>query len=209
MTKKIIHSYSAMKTFNTCPRQYKALYVDRSHKRAPSPALDKGIRYHEALENTVRYGQSLPKYLKRWESLAYKLHEGGAQAEVKLATDREGNPCDFFDTDRAWLRGAIDVDWEQQSSCLEIDWKTGKVYPDPLQADVYATMKWAQNPDLRINFKLVFLDHDTVVPVHPDREAVNRVKDQLRRIEAEQTYPPRPCFACRFCPVTECEYNES
>jgi len=202
------HSYSAIKAYNTCPRQYEALYVKKTHKRGSSPALDKGIKYHEALENVVKYGQGLPSYLKQWEDLAYKLHLGGAEAEPRLAIDGNGEPCDFFD-DKAKLRGAIDVDWTHDGTSLMLDWKTGKVYPDPLQADIYAVMKWAQQPELQISFKFVYLEHDHVVPEHPDKGAVARVWDQIERIETTTEYPPRPCFACRFCPVTECEYNES
>ena len=47
------HPYSAVKTFNTCPRQYEALYILRNVPRKSSPALEKGIAWHKALEDQL------------------------------------------------------------------------------------------------------------------------------------------------------------
>lgn len=200
----MIHSYSALKAFGTCPRQYEALYLLRSVKRGPSPALEKGIEWHEALEHAVKRGAPLPKHLHPWQSLADRLRAAGAQAEVKLAIDREGKPCDFWDRN-AWLRGAIDVD----AGTLLVDWKTGKVYPDPFQADVYVALKRATQPKLKVDFHFVYLEHKKVVTLKPNQDAADRVRTYIARVEQAETFPPRPCFACRFCPVTDCEYNEA
>ena len=197
-----VHSYSALKCFSTCPRQYEALYLTKSVKRTSSPALEKGIAWHEALEKAVRDNTPLPSHLSKWQPLANTLRKAGAQVEVKLAMDREGNPCGFWDK-HAWLRGAIDVDTGQ----LLLDWKTGKVYPDPLQADVYTALKRASLPKLKVDFHFVYLEHSKVVTMKPNQDATNRVVQYIARVEQAETYPPRPCFACRWCPVTQCEYN--
>lgn len=204
----MIFSYSAIKTYNTCPRQYEALHLLKTHKRESSPALEKGIEFHKKLEDAIRDGKGLPQKLKSWEVLASKLHQGGAVPERKMAVDRNLQPCDFFD-DHAWIRGVIDVDFEVGNTCLQIDWKTGKVRPDALQADFYALLKWAQNPNLTIDFKFAFLEHNVVHPVHPTTKAKDEVPAMVSRIEMAEEFPPTPSFLCRYCPVYECEHNEA
>lgn len=201
------HSYSAMKTFATCPRQYEALYLLRNVPRKSSPALEKGIAWHEAMEKALE-GAPLPAHLTWWQGLVDKLRAAGAVPERKVAVTRELKPTGFFDDD-VWLRGAIDVQLHGGKRCLMIDWKTGKVYPDPLQAEVYALMQWAEHPAVTIGFAFAYLEHKRTVSVDVDKGSTARVVAFLERIEATEVFTPRPCFACRFCPVTSCEYNEA
>lgn len=199
------HSYSAVKTFNTCPRQYEALYILRNVPRKSSPALEKGIAWHKALEDALLEAKPLPSHLVYWQPLADMLHKAGAEAEVQLAITHDKTPTDFKAED-VWVRGAIDVRLSAGNKITMLDWKTGKVYPDSLQADFYATMQWAQTPGVKIEFHFTYLEHKRTVPVEVDKKAPDRVYAALERIENTTTFHPRPCFACKFCPVSTCEY---
>ena len=199
------HSYSAVKTFNTCPRQYEALYVLRNVPRKSSPALEKGIAWHEAMERGVRDGALLPSHLTHWQPLTNMLHAAGAEAEIQLAVTHGKAPTDFTAGD-VWIRGAIDVRLTAPGKVVMLDWKTGKVYPDSLQADFYATMQWAQTPGVKVEFHFTYLEHKRTVPVEVDKKAPDRVYAAVERIENTKVFHPRPCFACKFCPVSTCEY---
>lgn len=201
----LIHSYSALNAFSICPRQYEARYVLKTTKSTTSPALEKGRDWHAALEHAVQTGEGLPAHLARWRPLVAALHAGGARAEATLAIDRAGQPCGYWDAG-AWLRGAIDIEWTRAGQCLMLDWKTGKVHPDPVQADVYSALRRASDPALAVEFHFVYLEHRKTVALRPDKGALQRVSASLTRLEDTTRFAPRPCFACRFCPVTTCEY---
>jgi hypothetical protein len=205
----MIHSYSAIKTWNVCPRQYYHKYVIKSVKYEPSPALQKGQRVHEALEAAVKGDNQALAREKLWtpDGLLDLLQRGQAQAEVKLAMRRDGTPCDFWDK-TAWLRGAIDVELTTRRASLLLDWKTGKVYPDALQADMYVTMLRAKHgSNLKPTFYFVYVDQEVVISERPDTAAEERVRANIELVENDSHYHPRPCFACRWCPVTSCEYQ--
>lgn len=202
------HSYSSLKTYKTCPRQYEALYVTKTVKRTSSPALEKGTEVHQHFEDALnRKAPDLPNKWGKWQPLVETLRKGPVEPEVRLAIDREGKPCDFWDKN-AMLRGAIDVRLMDGDRVLMLDWKTGKVYPDRAQADVYAMMQWAQTPDVKIKFSFVYLEHNKTVPVDVDKGATRRVQQLIDTVDAATTFSPRPCFACRFCPVMTCEYHD-
>ncbi len=201
------HSYSSLKAWVTCPRQYKALYIDKSVRRTSSPALERGNRIHQALEDAVNGGAEPDVWTP--DGLIHKLSTGSAEAEVELAIRRDGTPCGFWDKD-AWLRGKIDVYMGADGRALMIDWKTGKVYPDALQADIYATMaRCTWGSDMKVSFYFVYVDQKVIHPEYPDSHAEERVRALVDRVEGDEHYTPQPCFACRFCPVNWCEYNDA
>ena len=54
-------SYSAIKTFEQCPKKYFHLKVARDIKDEPGEAADYGTAVHEAAEHYVRSGKPIPE----------------------------------------------------------------------------------------------------------------------------------------------------
>lgn len=85
---------------------------------------------------------------------------------------------------------------------------SGKYNPDPLQADVYATL--TRQSTLADSFELtfVYVDLEKHSPVYkPDASATDRVMEMVARCEADKTCRPKPGFYCKWCPVHSCRYN--
>ena len=209
---KRTHSYSSLKKWVTCPRHYQHQYVLKTIQFHTTPALERGNRVHKALEDAVKGDNTLLDKENVWvpPKLVQTLQASDAVPENKLAIDAYGQPVDFWDKS-AVLRGAIDVDLTapRANRSVMVDWKTGKVYPDAMQADCYAAMKRAELPGAAVDFYFVYVDQKQKVNERPDQKAYDRVMALIERVEADDTYVPNPCFACRFCPVSSCEYNQN
>lgn len=202
-----IHSYSSLSCWVKCPRQHEALYRLRTVKRPPGPALERGIAVHDALEKAVRGTGDPPRDFTLPEGLMPRLRALGAEAEVKAAVDAQGRPCEFFDNQRAILRGAIDVRVRAPNRTQLIDWKTGKIRPDALQADVYAVFERAEVGPRPVACSFVYGDQKGHVhPEHPDMAAYDRVLRLIERVEADNDPVPKPTPLCDWCPVESCEY---
>lgn len=209
-----VYSYSAIKSYSTCPRQYHHRYVlkDLPPVDWDTPALRKGREVHEALERAVLEGNDAPELGPHtfWTppALLSKLHKAGARAEVRMAIREDGSPCDFFAKD-ARFRGVIDVHLRDPTKgrSLFIDWKTGKFYPDPLQADCYAALERAEMPGAKVEFYWVFGEARKLHVERPDARATERVLAVIETIEQNQEFNPRPNFSCRWCAVASCAYN--
>jgi len=201
---KRTHSYSSLKLWRTCPAQYRAKYMD-GIKSAPGPALVKGKEYHERLEAAVGTG-AVPAGMWTPDGLIPALHRAGARPEQQYGMYEDGTPCSFDDP-KAWLRGAIDVELRSDSRAILLDWKTGQYRVDPFQADVYATLLRSLKKDLTVEFTFVYIDAKRTCKVRPDHQAEARVRAIATACENDEVHAPRPCWACRFCPVTSCIYN--
>lgn len=197
MTKPYTHSYSSLKLYKLCPKQYHATYIAKSVKRGTSPALEKGIRMHKHMEDAVSKGTELPKTLTNWTPLTSLLRKAGAKVEKELAITKKGEDTSFWGKD-AHLRGKVDVVIENRV----IDWKSGQVRPDTFQADVYQVLM-----GVPIDFSLVFLEHSTVIKINPDEHAAHRVHSTIEQIERDKEFITKPSYLCRWCPVTTCKYN--
>lgn len=203
----IIYSYSSLRAFGQCPRHFKARYIDKTVKFETSPALEKGRRVHEELEAALLTTQDPGVWTPT--GLIDKLRAAGARPEVKLAVDHSWQPVDFWDK-RAMFRGAIDVDLTTPRVSLMLDWKTGQVRPDEFQADCYAALKRAEvGHDIDVQFHWVFVDQKETRATAPSEKARDRVEMFIERAETATDFPPRPHFACRWCPVLDCEYNRN
>ncbi|TVS00471.1 MAG: PD-(D/E)XK nuclease family protein [Rhodospirillales bacterium] len=193
------YSYSGMATWQKCPRQFEAKYITRTWPETPpTPALVRGKAVHNALEQYLIDGTPVDAALNVWtpDGLLDKLRQAQATPEVKL------------EWSRPHVIGYVDVLLTVDDAAVVIDWKTGKLRPDPLQSDVYtALLRWngvAQD----ISFTWVGVDSCKTVSSQPDRNAERRVLDLIDMIEADQTYPPIKSWLCRFCPLTWCEHHD-
>lgn len=196
------YSYSRLKTYLTCPRQFEAKYVTRSLPYTASPAMERGKRVHETLEQALLEQQE-PSDVWTPQELFSLLVKAGARPEVEHAMAIDGTPCGWEDA-RCLLRGKIDVEMPH----LMLDWKTGQIRPDPLQADVYAALKRAEEGhDYAVDFYFVYVDQKHVHKETPDAHALDRVLSIIDTIESDTRFNPHPCFACKWCQVEGCEYR--
>lgn len=223
------YSYSNLSQYAKCPKAWAALYRDKSVQRGSSPALERGIKLHEELENALVEGRypepaNMPEGTTKlpdglWDYLL-KLRSYQPSNRVRItpeldyAMDAKGRACQWNDNN-ALLRGKIDVAIElggdlQPTKAVHIDWKTGKIRPDPLQADAYAALAWAQGiPET--DFRWVYVEQgESRSQQTKGKEAWDRVYNLIQKAEHELEDPvPRQSFFCRFCPVTWCQFNEN
>jgi hypothetical protein len=87
---------------------------------------------------------------------------------------------------------------------LVCDWKTGKVRPDKIQADMYTALVGGN-----VQFRLVYVDQKQVVDLSRDAHAFERVATLATKIENDTEYLPNPGWLCRFCDYHACRYNEA
>lgn len=202
------HSATSLKTWDNCPRLYKAKYVDKIVPYVPNAAAERGVAIHEKLEHAVETGQP-PADVWTPDGLIPTLHKAKAVVETAVALTENLTPTGF-DSNDAWLRGKIDVLVMGPHKALVIDWKTGKVRPDKIQADMYTGMIHAiqDNMDMEVDFRLVYVDQKQVVPLTRDNGALDRTIKRAVQVENDKDYLPQPGWLCRYCDFTACRYNE-
>jgi CRISPR/Cas system-associated exonuclease Cas4 (RecB family) len=198
------HSATSLKTWTNCPRLFKAKYIDKIIPYKEHPAAARGIAIHKELEDAVRAGADPSCWTP--EGLIAMLHNKRAHIEVEMALTREGKPTRYSSA-KAWLRGKMDV-LLLGAKALVIDWKTGKVRPDKVQADMYTAIV-NQTYAMSVEFRLVYVDQKQVVPLTRDAGAFERVKALAEQVEADSDFLPNPGWLCRYCDFTACRYNEA
>ena len=201
-------SFSRMSTWLQCPAKYKAKYIDKTVPTETSAALEYGKTIHEGLERAIKHRTAAPQGIWTPPGLMQRLqmtYGTVTKVEEQMAIDEGGREVDWY-APNAVLRGAMDVWLHQGNESLVLDWKTGKVRPNDLQPDVYATLVRSRYPKARVTFSFVYLQHKKVVEKRPDKYACDRVLRIIEQIEADTTHTPRPSALCRWCSVRECEY---
>lgn len=203
----MIHSYSKINTWKNCPRQYHERYIAKRFPFVETPQIKKGREQHSILEYAIKGEGDIPAEICLPENFIPWLQSLDAQPEVRMALDRNGNSCDFFDSN-VWIRGVIDVfAWKGDIPVL-VDWKTGRSdYTDWAQAAVYAAMvKHLTNKRVLFIFSYVKHGINKKTLLNPEKSWLN-IKQMLETIEADSEWLPRPSGLCGWCPVTTCEHH--
>lgn len=201
----MIHSYSSLSCWLKCPQQFHARYVARSVRAPDTPEIQLGKDIHARLETALNEGRN-PDNVWTPTDLVPKMAAAGARAEAKLAMTREGDPCDFF-SPQAWLRGAVDVLYVGDYVFI-IDYKTGKFYPDELQADIYTTLVRANyGQGLTVLVYLLYIVAKRSKQFVVDDNAEHRVRSLIQRCENDETFDMYPSKLCGWCPVTQCIHH--
>lgn len=221
------HSYSSISQYQKCPKAWAAIHRDRIVERGPSPALQRGIQLHEELEKALvedREPANLPEgcdqlpegllpYLQRLRRRPPDPENPvRVTPEMALAIDDQGRGCSW-NSPHALLRGKIDVAVERfgsgQRSAMLLDYKSGKIRPDPLQAYCYAALAWGAVGHDRIDFRWVYVEHGEVRKEAADgASSWQHVRSIIQQMEQEGSDPvPKPSPLCRYCPVSWCPHN--
>jgi len=210
-------SYSSLKQYQNCPKQYQEIRVLKNYIVKESEAMIYGKEVHTALEEYVRDKKPLVKNYQRFKKYADRLTaiEGKKYVEHEMALKYDRTPCDFHDEDR-WVRGIVDLLIVDGDYAFIIDYKTGsKKYPDPKQLRLMALMTFTHFPDVqKIKAGLLFIMHDAFVTEEYHRRDMDnswKVFEQpLKRLEKSyetDTWQPNPTPLCGWCSVDSCEFN--
>ncbi len=209
-------SYSALTTYETCPKKYFHLYVAKDIKDSDSSFSADGKIIHDAMKKRVCDGKPFDLPLRHLEPMAAKFAAipGDKYGEMKLAITREYEPCDYFDP-KVFVRVVIDLAIVQGKTAIVIDWKTGKVKDDPTQMGLTAAVLSRWMPEIT-TFKTIFvwlqskqLTPKNYVPSDFAPVVWNNLLPRVAKIEtARKTtdFPAKPSGLCGWCPVTTCPH---
>lgn len=215
-------SYSSLKQFKTCPRQYYEVRVAKSvPKQDETEATRYGKDLHLAAEEYVRDGKDLPAHFSYVKSYLDTLRAlpGEKYCEYKMALTKSLEPCGFFDSD-VWCRGVADllVINDDTGVARVLDYKTGKSakYADPAQLELMALMVFKHFPKTKkVKGGLLFVVARDFKKedYHVDQSHVywrgwlNDVK-RLESAHATGVWNPSKNGLCRaHCPVVDCAHN--
>jgi hypothetical protein len=211
-------SYSALTTYEQCPKKYYHLYVAKDVKDADNSFSADGKIVHDALKARVIDGKPMPLNLRHHEKTAAKFAAapGEKHGEMKLALTRQFEPCDYF-SPNVFVRVVIDLTIVQGNTAIVVDYKTGKVKDDPTQMGLNSAVlsRWMPEVDL---FKTlyVWLQSDNLTPKNYTISMLpgvwNTLLPRVAKIEEARkttTFPANPGPLCKgWCPVKSCPHYE-
>ena len=211
-------SFSGLKDFINCPRQYHEVKVLQRYVKKVTQQMQYGTEVHKALEDYARDRTELPKFYKKFQPQVDALLEipGDRYLEYKMALDDALKPCGF-DTPEYWVRGIVDLMIVSGDTAFIIDYKTGSnKYPDPKQLKLMALMTFAHFPNVNyIKAGLLFVAYNTFIPEEYRRDDIqmlwNAFKWDLERLNIsarDNNWPANPTALCRWCPVVACEFHK-
>lgn len=220
MAKPLAWSYSALTSFETCPKRHYLTKVAKEVKEPQNEASAWGLRVHRSLEHRVASGTPLPDTLKQYEPMAKTISNVRARGAVvrceqKLALDKNFVPVTWF-APSVWCRSIVDVLMTKGSKGVVLDYKTGAKKPDSLQLKLSAAMVMAATPGIqKVTCSFIWLkDQSTTVDVVERAQTGDIWNEFLPRVSRmemalrDNNFPARPSGLCaRWCPCTKCEHN--
>lgn len=213
--KDIPWSYSALSTFEQCPKKFYHLKVAKDVVEEESEAQTDGKFIHQALYDRVIKGKDLPLPLRYLESMAAKFATtpGDKYGEMRLALSKTLEPVDFF-AKNVWVRAVVDLIISRPPVAIVVDWKTGKVKEDFSQLKLTAFILAQTMPEIE-EFKLAYVWTREKKISHLDVFKGNLIatwNEFLPRVQAMQkankttSFPAKPGPLCGWCPVVECPH---
>lgn len=214
-------SYSRLKAFEQCPKQYYHEKVLKEFPFVETDAMLYGTELHEAAELYIRDAKPLPKHFEFIQSKLDKLRSipGDKLCEYKMGVTKNLEPCEF-DDDNVWFRGISDLNIinRDKGRAHVFDYKSGKnfKYADPGQLELMALATFAHFPKVqKVKAALLFVVVDKMVAEQYDRDQIPELWDKwlgkYRRFAGaykSDVWNPLPSGLCRnHCPVLECPHN--
>jgi len=211
-------SFSSLKDFTNCPRQYHEVKVLQRFKKTASKQMLYGSAVHKALEDYTKDNTPLPKNYERFKATvdAFLNIPGEKYAEHQMALTSDLEPCSFGYSER-WVRGIADLLVVDNDVAYVVDYKTGSNrYPDPDQLKLMALMVFEHFETVQtVKGGLMFVMHDSFYTQEYDRKDKDVLwksfRDkvaQLNESMANGEWPARPTPLCGWCPVNTCEHHK-
>ena len=232
-TKRIPYTPTNLDKFKTCPRQYKASYINHDMPYFQSPQAERGDKIHKALEAYLlaKGDYELPEYaIGAKATLDYLLETYEVAPEVALGVTTEFEPCGWKDPN-VWFRGKADVVLRRKDNPEHVgvlDWKTGKPQSESdvkkygnkfeVQSELLAIVAAKTYNASAVTTLFVMIDHGVVKAntyFFTDNQAIVQAHAPLFSLmgkieKATQTnvFPPRPNGLCAsYCGLTKCQHN--
>lgn len=217
MVKPLAHSYSAIKQYENCPKQYYMQRITKEVKASFGEASIYGNRIHEQLELRLKGEADLPDESLKYEALAvaFASLEGELVAEQEMTLNKNLEPTGWWSKD-AWLRSKLDVIVINGDYAVVADWKTGKHRPDFTQLEMFALQTFVHYPQVNtvkstfIWLKDMITDSETYsrsqAPALWEKlmSRINRIENSLKKDQ----WPAKPSGLCPWCPAKNlCEYG--
>lgn len=212
-------SYSALKQYTNCPKQYQEMRVLKNYTVKETEAIIYGKAVHEALELYVKENKPLPKNYLRFKPMVDTLLkiEGDKYPEYEMALTHSKEPCDFHSEDR-WVRGIADLVIVDGDTAYVIDYKTGSNrYPDPKQLRLMSLMLFTHFPDVqRVKGGLLFVMKNSFITEEYLRKDMDKswgmFEQSLKRLDTSyenDTWQANPTPLCKWCSVVTCDFNKT
>lgn len=216
----LAHSYSSVKQFENCPRQYHHIKILKDFKSEPTEATLYGTAVHKAFEEYILHRKPLPPQFAQFERYINPLAaiEGEIKCEEKMGIRADFSPCGFFDKD-VWFRGVPDFMAINRDKRLArvADFKTGKSsrYADKGQLELMAAMIMSHYPEVdTVKGALLFVVVGDIIRTEFTRahlpDIFSRWAGRAGAIEKAlelNVWNPRSGPLCKFCPVTSCDHH--
>jgi CRISPR/Cas system-associated exonuclease Cas4 (RecB family) len=211
-------SFSSLKEYVNCPRQYQELKVLKRHEKKATEQMLYGTVVHKACEDYVAEGKPLEKNYLRFKPVLDSLIEipGTKYPEYEMALTPDKQPCAFNDDGR-WVRGIVDLLIVDNDHAFIVDYKTGSNrYPDPKQLKLMALMTFAHFPKVKvIKAGLLFVMHESFMSEEYTRDQIPKLwnyfstdLERLRISYENNIWNPNPTPLCGWCPVKTCEFHK-
>jgi hypothetical protein len=212
-------SFSKMKAFKQCPKQFYHLKVALDYTEPETEAMLYGTAFHEAAEKFIRDGEPVPKKFEYAAKALQRLRDkpGKKLCEYKLGITRDLDACDFYSND-AWFRGIADLIILDGNTAWVLDYKTGRSakYADKSQLELMALAVFKHFPEITtVRGGLLFVVARTLVKDRYESAMADilwkkwLVDYAMLEVALQTgTWNPRPSGLCRqHCPVVECAHN--
>ena len=217
MTEPVAWSFSRLNSFETCPKKFYHISVQKDVKESEGEAIIYGKMVHKALENRVKSGTPLPLNLTHLEKYAARFAEapGNKLTEQQLCIDKNFAPCDWFSKE-AWCRSILDLAIVSGSKAVLVDYKTGKISEDFTQMRLAAVMFMLHMPDVQeTTICYLWTKHKRITSEIFTRAQIKElISEMMPRLNhynaahANKDFPPRPGWLCKnYCPVIKCPHN--
>jgi ATP-dependent exoDNAse (exonuclease V) beta subunit len=211
-------SYSGLKDYSNCPKQYQQVKVLKKFSKRPTQQMLYGTEVHTALENYVKDGTPLAKNYERYKKQLDPLRDmaGIKYPEHRMAITYDKEPC-TFGAKNYWARGIADLLVVDDDQAFIVDYKTGSnKYPDPKQLQLMALMAFAHFPEVNhIKAGLLFVAHEHFVTSEYTREKIDEYwqdfyweLERMRLSYENDSWQANPTPLCGWCPVHTCEHHK-
>ena len=211
-------SFSALKEYVNCPRQYQELKVLKRYEKKATEQMLYGTVVHKVCEDYVAEGKPLEKNYLRFKPVLDSLIEipGTKYPEYQMALTPDKEPCEFGDAGR-WVRGIVDLLIVDGDHAFIVDYKTGSNrYPDPKQLKLMALMTFAHFPEvMKIKAGLLFVMHESFMSEEYTRYEIPKLwkyfESDLERLSysyENDIWQANPTPLCGWCPVKSCEFHK-
>jgi hypothetical protein len=218
-------SPSSLKLFQTCPRQYKARYIEKLIKFEGNEFTRRGEAIHACMEAEIKHTEA------PWPEGEDRVKEFGLKLiRETLNMDETGKSCLVVtEAGLAIGRDGYSVAWNDPNGCLRsrvdlaiippaynigfiIDWKTGKTAGSYQQLLINALCLVPEYGPRTYEGMFVYLDQQRIekytLPVPARLPKINgsayvddlrRTLDRLEAAYKNDSFPEQRSPACRWC----------